>query len=234
MEYIISDIHGEYDLFIKLLKKIGFDSNDKMIICGDIFDKGPQSIKLLKYIRKQNNMIFIIGNHEYDFLKYYNGIMRKLKDGFNKEEVLKKINSYFPKEDCELDWDDLNWLEDSPFYYETNDYICVHAGISINSNNEVINPLDNDINVLVYDRRFKDPELIINNSKCVFYGHTPTSYYTNEYKIITYKRKESINVNSIKDLYKVHLDWGTYLGGVLGCFCIDNCESYYVKKDLNV
>ena len=40
MEYIISDIHGEYDLFIKLLEKIKFNKNDKMIICGDIFDKG--------------------------------------------------------------------------------------------------------------------------------------------------------------------------------------------------
>lgn len=230
MEYVISDIHGEYDLFIKLLEKISFNKSDTMIICGDIIEKGPDSIKLLKYIRKQSNMIFIIGNHEYDFLKYYNNVMKNLDDNFDEKEVLYKINLYFPSESFQLDWDDLQWLEKCPFYYENNDFICVHAGISLNENNEVIDPVCNDANVLVYDRNFKNSKLVVNNSKCVFYGHTPTSYLINEFKIITYKRDGVDKPKSVKDFYKIHLDCGTYLGGVLGCFCIDNCKEYYVRR----
>ncbi len=40
MLYVCSDIHGEYDLFVKMLQRINFSSMDEMIICGDIIDKG--------------------------------------------------------------------------------------------------------------------------------------------------------------------------------------------------
>lgn len=230
MEYIISDIHGEYDLFIKLLEKINFNKNDKMIICGDIFDKGINSIKLLKYIRKHDNIILIIGNHEYEFLKYYNRIMQEQVDEFDSVKVLKQINDYFVEETETLDWDDLYWLESCEYYYETSDYLCVHAGVKLNGNNEIIDPSDTDINYLVYDRKIKNVDVIINNSKCVFYGHTPTSYLCNDYKILTYLRPSSQNSKKISNYYKIHLDCGVYLGGILGCFCVDTCESIYVKK----
>lgn len=230
MDYIISDIHGEYDLFVTLLNKINFSNADKMIICGDIFDKGNQSIKLLKYIRRHNNIIFLLGNHEYEFLKYYDKIMRELEEGFDSDQVLCKINNYFAYETDNLSWDDLYWLEECSYFYETESYICVHAGVRLNGKKEVIRLKDNDINYLVYDRKLKEESIIINNSKCVFYGHTPTSYLCNEYKILTYKRANSEKPYSIKDYYKIHLDCGVYLGGVLGCFCVDTCESIYVKK----
>lgn len=41
MRYIVSDVHGEYDLFVRLLKRISFSEEDKMYICGDVIDKGP-------------------------------------------------------------------------------------------------------------------------------------------------------------------------------------------------
>lgn len=37
--YFVSDIHGEYDLFMRLLDEIKFSSDDEMIICGDAIDK---------------------------------------------------------------------------------------------------------------------------------------------------------------------------------------------------
>ena len=83
-------------LLKELLNKINFNKNDKMIICGDVIDKGNNSIKLLKYIRKQSNMFFIIGNHEYEFLKYYNRLMLEVEDGFDYNKLLTKINDYFP------------------------------------------------------------------------------------------------------------------------------------------
>ena len=58
--YFISDIHGEYDLFMKLLKKIKFNDNDTLYICGDIIDKGKDSIKLIKFVSNQKNIFYNI------------------------------------------------------------------------------------------------------------------------------------------------------------------------------
>ena len=39
MRYVVSDIHGNYDLFVKLLRKINFSKSDTMFVCGDVIDK---------------------------------------------------------------------------------------------------------------------------------------------------------------------------------------------------
>lgn len=45
MKYIISDIHGCFDQYQKLLEKINFSSEDKLYVLGDAADRGPESIK---------------------------------------------------------------------------------------------------------------------------------------------------------------------------------------------
>ena len=36
--YVISDIHGNYDLFMELLKKIKFSEKDTLYVLGDVVD----------------------------------------------------------------------------------------------------------------------------------------------------------------------------------------------------
>ena len=48
--YVMSDLHGEYDKFIQMLTKIGFSNDDKLIIIGDIFDRGKKPLQILDYI----------------------------------------------------------------------------------------------------------------------------------------------------------------------------------------
>ena len=102
MLYFASDIHGYYELFIRLLQKIGFSSRDEMIICGDVIDKGPDSVRLARFVFRQPNIRCILGNHEYAFLKYYWSLMQDADGNF--EEILKKLQAYFPDGDL-LDWD---------------------------------------------------------------------------------------------------------------------------------
>ncbi len=70
--YVCGDIHGQYEMFMRLLKTINFGDHDYMWINGDIIDRGPDSIKLLQYIMGNDHMIPILGNHElmmYDYLR---------------------------------------------------------------------------------------------------------------------------------------------------------------------
>ena len=58
MTYFISDIHGEYELFCRLLDKIKFSDNDVLIVLGDMIDKGNESIRVLKKIYPLDNAIW--------------------------------------------------------------------------------------------------------------------------------------------------------------------------------
>ena len=66
--FVISDIHGQYDLFLKMIKKIGLKREDLMVIAGDICDRGEKSyeiyMKCMKMIKLGYNLKFILGNHE--------------------------------------------------------------------------------------------------------------------------------------------------------------------------
>ncbi len=47
MIYVMSDIHGEYDKYIKMLELINFSDEDELYILGDIVDRGKEPVKVL-------------------------------------------------------------------------------------------------------------------------------------------------------------------------------------------
>ena len=209
-----------------LLDKINFTPGDTLFICGDIIDKGKNSIKLAKLISQMPNAKCIAGNHEYDFLKYYWGLMRNSPSDF--DAVLRQLQQYFPDDGDMLSWELVDWFETLPFYIEEDDFICVHAGVPLDNDGRIV-PLEKATpEQLVYDREFKERDVEVKGGKCVFFGHTPTSYLTQgDGKILAYLRPQQKG-NSIYDYYKVHLDLGSWMSGTLGCFCIETCECIYV------
>lgn len=75
LKYFCSaDIHSFFDEWIIALRNKGFDlknPNHKIIVCGDLFDRGNQSIEcfeLMKMLINQNRAIYVKGNHEDLFL----------------------------------------------------------------------------------------------------------------------------------------------------------------------
>ncbi len=66
--YVISDLHGHYDIFEHLLKKVNFSDQDRLYMLGDAIDRGPDGIKILQRVMNTPNMRFLIGNHEFMML----------------------------------------------------------------------------------------------------------------------------------------------------------------------
>lgn len=68
--FVVSDIHGYYGYLIDALNEAGFSQdniNHKLIICGDLFDRGHEACKLQEYILSlisNDKVILIRGNHE--------------------------------------------------------------------------------------------------------------------------------------------------------------------------
>ena len=65
MIYAVSDLHGRYDLFLKMIEKINLTENDTLYILGDIVDRGKDGIKILQDIMNRKNVIPLLGNHDY-------------------------------------------------------------------------------------------------------------------------------------------------------------------------
>lgn len=68
--YVVADVHGFYDLMIKALTEKGYFEDTephKLVICGDLFDRGSQSKELEKFVvdlLEKDEVILIRGNHE--------------------------------------------------------------------------------------------------------------------------------------------------------------------------
>ena len=230
MRYVISDIHGEYELFLRLLDKISFSETDELYVCGDIIEKGAESIRLAELIFSMSNVHVIMGNHEHSFLQYYNYLMREYDCEY--DAVLSGLQKYITDGGGDgelLNWDIVDSIESLPYYIETEDFICVHAGVLLTEDGRV-QPLDTiPPEELLCSRSFKNTHVVPKDSKCVFFGHTATSAICGEPQILVYKRPGASG-RHIRDYAKIHLDTCTFVSGVLGCFGIESCEAYYVKR----
>lgn len=225
MKYVVSDIHGNYELLMKLLIKIKFNKNDTLFVLGDFIDKGKDSKKVIDLLFKtlKHYCIVLCGNHEYDLIKFASNQM--LND-LNDYEVLKKCKSNFNMKDLTLE--NLDNIMNCQFYYEEDDFLLVHAGIPVNEDGSVVYPEDASIEQLVYDRHFKNENVIPLDYKCIIFGHTPTQFISQDYKFIKYKKEGKLGYN-VNDYYKIQIDTGNYLTGVLGCLRLDDMKEFYVR-----
>lgn len=65
MIYVMSDLHGCFEEYKRMLEKIDFKESDTLYILGDIVDRGSQSIQILQDMMVRSNVFPILENHEY-------------------------------------------------------------------------------------------------------------------------------------------------------------------------
>ena len=145
MKYFVSgDIHGFYDEWQSALKEKGFDINNpnhKIILCGDLFDRGSQPKEIIEFVLKHKDKVILIrGNHEdlmeqmiernsSDYGDLCNGTAQTIVDLYPEWQVsefdLKKIAKVTRLQEV---------LDMCVDYYETKHYIFVHGWIPIVEN----------------------------------------------------------------------------------------------------
>ena len=69
MHYVISDIHGNERRFDSILAQIGLKREDTLYVLGDVIDRHPKGISILKRLMAMSNVQMILGNHEYMMLR---------------------------------------------------------------------------------------------------------------------------------------------------------------------
>ena len=69
MIYVMADIHGNERRFRSVLDQIDLKPEDTLYILGDVVDRHPHGIRLLREIMSAKNMKMLLGNHEYMMLR---------------------------------------------------------------------------------------------------------------------------------------------------------------------
>lgn len=73
--YVVSDVHGYYTQLMTALEEKGFfkdEGEHKLIVCGDLFDRGMEAKELqefILYLMETDEVILIRGNHEDLFMQ---------------------------------------------------------------------------------------------------------------------------------------------------------------------
>lgn len=120
--YAIGDVQGCYDSLMALLEKIDYDDNkDILWFAGDLVNRGPKSLKTLRFIKGLGDKaISVLGNHDLHLLAlYFNENNPKKSDTL--EETLNASDSE------EL----MHWLRHQPLVHHdvSLNALMVHAGI---------------------------------------------------------------------------------------------------------
>lgn len=238
MLYLISDIHGNLRDFIKILKKIDFSKEkDKMIIMGDILDRGPDGIRLLEYIKPYlgTSMELLMGNHELFAIMYLKGELDKRTwTAFGGGDTVKDIDKMTLDKKNQL----LEFLEGLSYYSEINskyygNIIVTHTGVdcenyehnqdkTINVKKSIEKAIQNNrYNYMIgmdlhqipaSDKRKFDKYLIV--------GHVPVCRLNYDMSYKFYRTDFYMDIDSgsgNKDQ-----------GGMLGCYCVTTDEEIYI------
>lgn len=69
MHYVLSDIHGHERRFLNILRQIDLKETDTLFVLGDVIDRHPWGLRILRRLMAMPNAKLILGNHEYMMLR---------------------------------------------------------------------------------------------------------------------------------------------------------------------
>jgi bis(5'-nucleosyl)-tetraphosphatase (symmetrical) len=117
--YAIGDVQGCFDELQALLKKISFRRADRLWFVGDLVNRGPKSLEVLRFVRGLGRRATVVlGNHDLHLVTQHEGFERRREDD-TFEDVLEASD----RETL------VDWLRTRPMMHVHGDYAMVHAGL---------------------------------------------------------------------------------------------------------
>ena len=130
--YVTSDAHGHVRALDEALSKISLTSDDTLYVLGDMIDRGPDPVGVIKLVRSLPNARVLKGNHEQIMLDAIIGQdpldaeTWDINGGWTTRQQLNDM-------EFEAYEERVRWMATLPLYAvaETDErpYLLVHAGI---------------------------------------------------------------------------------------------------------
>lgn len=118
--YLIGDLQGCHKPFEQLLQKVGFSpSRDHLVCLGDLVNRGPNSLEILRQLKAwEGSAEAILGNHDLHLLAVAQGVRQS-----HRHDTLQAILDAPDREAL------LQWLYHRRLALERNGWLLVHAGV---------------------------------------------------------------------------------------------------------
>lgn len=121
--YAIGDVQGCYTEMMRLLDHVCFDpAHDRLWLVGDVVNRGPDSLPVLRYIRSLgDSAVMVLGNHDLHLLAIASSTAARRSKDASLFQVLDA------PEAAEL----LDWLRCQPLLHHDADlgFTMIHAGL---------------------------------------------------------------------------------------------------------
>ena len=156
---VYGDIHGCYNEFISLRKKINPQPNDIEVCVGDILTKGKHSLQTLDFIMN-HNIKSVLGNHEEKLLRYlkHQKSLKKnpVKLTLDEENIIASLTK-----------EHIKFLESMPLFLKFGAVLVLHGGLQNRMNLDNLTKrdkekilrlryIDQDEHFIAYDQKQED------------------------------------------------------------------------------
>lgn len=225
MTYAMSDLHGCYDKYKKMLEKIHFGEDDTLYILGDVVDRGDGGIKILQDMMKRKNIIPLQGNHDYLAHRLLNRINRSVDlhdEKFVEQYQLWMLDGGNPT--CEA-FMELSSEEQKQILAYMNSFLIYDEAEAGGNKFFLAHTVPEKERMQQFDKLMwaefiiGEPEYDKEYSpdKYIVTGHTPTGFIDETLTGKIYKANNHISI-----------DCGAVFDHPLGCICLDTLEEFYV------
>jgi len=118
--YAIGDIQGCFRTLHRLLERIRYDpGKDRLWLVGDLVNRGPQSLEVLRWVRAQGDRVTsVLGNHDLHLLGQAFGTREP-----RRSDTLGAVLEAPDRQDL------IEWLRGRPLLHREGSFVLVHAGL---------------------------------------------------------------------------------------------------------
>ena len=176
--WAVGDIHGHLATFRALVHRLNLSSEDRIICLGDMIDRGPDSAGLIEFIRSDERIICLKGNHEQMAIRcaQEKGQIELWKPWLERGGN-STWGSYIVRAKGDLweakarFWDDLMWMDQLPNHIVLDDVRLVHAGYDPRMPPDA----QGDKEMLWIRKRFYEHHSPIDPNRTILFGHSTTT-----------------------------------------------------------
>ncbi len=200
MIYVLSDIHGNVRRFDSIMEQICLQPEDTLYILGDVIDRHPGGIRILKKIMAMPNAKMILGNHEYMMLR---ALGQPIDDNVDDGNALahwyrnggKVTHDHLKRLRKTKRQEIVDFLRALPLHIDVEvggvGYKLVHGAPAEDFDHE---PKYKNPSYFAVWKRLEEREMAAKDYTLIF-GHTPTRYYQDRIPMEIWRRDGFIGID---------------------------------------